>query len=356
MLPISATALFATTAAFQEMTLEQKVGQIMMVHFHGEEANDDAAFLVRDLGVGGIIYYNWSNGLHSPEQVRRLSAGLQELAPAPLLIAVDQEGGRVTRLKEGFLKLPSAKMVGNDTHPDLAIKLAFQMGTEMVAAGVNTNLAPVVDINSNPDNPVIGDRSFGNTAAMVTAFAEKTLDGYREAGVFTTLKHFPGHGDTEKDSHFALPIISKTKAQLEDLEFVPFRKLAAKADMVMTAHLMVPALDPENCSTLSKPTLDILRAMGAKVIIADSLVMKGVLQQTGGSVIEAAIKAFNAGCDILLFGGKRLEGSEEVELGVRDIRQIHGELVAAVKAGRITEERLSASVERILQLKERKKP
>lgn len=351
MLAVSATALFATTAALQTMTLEEKVGQIMMVHFQGEHFNEEARVRIENLHVGGIIYYNWANGLRSFEQVRTLSAGLQERSHLPLLIAVDQEGGRVQSLREGFSKMPSARELASDTHPDLARRVALVMGQQMMAAGVNTNLAPVVDIDSNPNNPIIGPRSFGDTASIVAAFARKTIEGYHQAGVFTTLKHFPGHGDTATDSHLDLPLVDKPRGELYEGELAPFKELAPTSELVMTAHLMVPALDPIHCSTLSKPTLDILReGMGFQgVILTDSLVMEGVLKQAG-SVSNAALLALNAGCDMLLFGGKQLTGSGW-ELTTRDLQEIHAFLVGAVKAGQIAEERLNEAVERILKLK-----
>lgn len=348
MLPVSATALLATSAIIEEMPLEHKVGQIMMVHFNGCEANEDARFLVEQLGVGGIIYYKWANGLDSLPQVRHLSAGLQKMAKIPLLIAADQEGGRVVRLEgEGFTKPPSAQQIGSDNHPDLARRWALQVGEEMLAAGVNTNLAPVVDVNSNPDNPVIGDRSYGNTVSIVSALAKKAIEGYQQAGILTTIKHFPGHGDTKTDSHTDLPVVEK-------LELAPFEQLAPFSDMVMTAHLMAPSLDPVNCTTLSEPSISKLRQMGAKVIMTDSLIMEGVLKQAR-SVDQAAILAFNAGHDILLLGGKQLAGQAKRELSLRDIEQIHAALVLAVKTGEIKEARLNESVKRILELKAEKK-
>jgi beta-N-acetylhexosaminidase len=202
---------------------------------------------------------------------------------------------------------------------------------------------------------VIGIRSFSDSPDTVVAFGRKALEGYRRAGIITSLKHFPGHGDVGVDSHLDLPVVSKSKEDLKQVELRPFTELAFLADTIMTAHILVPALDPEHCSTLSKKTLDYLKKeIGFQgVIISDSLVMEGVLKKCG-SIDEAAIQALNAGCDILTLGGKQLVGGNtKVELTVSDIRRIHHSLVEAVKTGRVSEERLNQAVEKVVQLKNR---
>lgn len=359
---LTAMALHTTqcfaSPSLQDMTLEEKVGQLLMVHFHGNVANEEARTLIRNSYVGGFIYYNWSNDLISPEQVRSLSRGLQKLTlenrhPIPLLIATDQEGGIVARIK-GFTIFPGNKALGEAGDPELAESSAFYIGQELQAVGVNMNLAPVVDVNCNPRNPIIGIRSFGDNPEKVCTFAERALKGYHRAGIITSLKHFPGHGDVEIDSHQDLPIIKKSREELEKIELLPFTRLASQTDTIMTAHLLIPAIDPQNCSTLSSNTLNILRKeIGYEgVIISDSLVMEGVLKNCS-SIDEAAIKAFNAGCDILLLGGKQIIGTDIKELSVEDIKRIHSSLVNGVKDGRISEERLNQSVGKILALKDR---
>lgn len=341
----------------KDMSLEEKVGQVMMVTFFGEEANENARQIIQEIQVGGIIYYNWANGLTSPAQVKALSSGLQKMAlenahAIPLLIATDQEGGVVARLNEGFTIFPGNKALAMTSDASLAETSAFIKGQEMLAVGVNMNFAPVVDVNNNPRNPIIGVRSFGDTPETVVSFVDKALLGYKKSGVIATLKHFPGHGDVEVDSHVDLPVVNKSMSALEAMELLPFARLSSKADAIMTAHLLVPALDAENCSTLSKKTLSYLRnELGFQgVIVSDSLVMEGVLKQ--GSVEEVAIRALNAGCDILLFGGKKIIGSDKnEELSVADLRRIHQSIVEAVKAGRILEERVNQAVERVLLLK-----
>ena len=344
----------------ERMTLEEKVGQLFVAHFRGEVANEDAKNLIQDVKVGGIIYYNWSNGLTSPEQARELSAGLQALSqqnriPIPLLISADQEGGVVIRLNNGFTIFPGNKALGMTGNPKLAEEAALATGKELRAVGINMNLAPVVDVNSEPRNPVIGIRAFSDSPETVLAFGKMALSGYNQAHTIATLKHFPGHGDVLVDSHENLPVNQKSVAELEHTELLPFDKLASSVDAIMTAHILVPALDPKNCATLSPKILAYLKdKIGFKgVIIADSLVMEGVLKKCK-TVDEAAIQALNAGCDILMLGGKQLISDQtDRELTVADIQRIHHSIVDAVKKGRVTEDRLNQAVEKILQLKEK---
>lgn len=355
-LSLSCLASYSLT----DMSLEEKVGQLLMVHFNGEQANDDAKTLIQETKVGAIIYYSWSNGLHSPEQIRTLSSDLQKLTqlnqhPIPLLIATDQEGGLVARLNNGFTKFPGNKALGETSNPHLAQDAALAMGQELKAVGINMNLAPVVDVNSHPRNPVIGIRSFGDQPEIVLAFGEQALKGYKQAQVIATLKHFPGYGDVAVDPHEDLPIVHKTKEELERVELLPFAKLASMTDAMMTAHIFVPALDAENCSTLSEKTLNYLKeTIGFQgVIVADSLVMEGVVKKCH-TVDEAAIQALKAGCDILILGGKLLIGKRVgLELTVVDVQRIHRSIVQAVKTGRVSEARLNNAVEKILELKNR---
>jgi beta-N-acetylhexosaminidase len=343
------------------MTLEEKAGQVLMPHFIGEIANDDARTLIQEAKVGGFIYFSWANGLYNPEQVKKLSDSLQALASRPLLIAIDQEGGRVEQLCKqgtGFTHVPSSLEVGTVKEPAFAKSVAEQVGKELKAVGININFAPVVDVNSNPMNPVIGNRSYGSDPKQVVRFARQAILGYHQAGVFVTLKHFPGHGDTVTDSHLALPTISRPMSSLEEVELVPFKELAPIADLVMTGHLLVPAMDKEHCVTLSKKWIDYLRnEIGFQgVIITDSLVMQGVLQQTK-TIDEAAIQALIAGCDIVLLGGGPIGNyvgdMRQLGASVQDVLRVQQAIVAAVRSGRISETRLNEAVDRVLKLKER---
>lgn len=300
-----------------------------------------------------MSYYNWSNALSSASQIRNLSMGLQKLAKTPLLIAVDQEGGLVNRLKEGFTIFPDNLALAKTGQPELAEKCAFAIGQELLSVGINMNLAPVVDINNNPYNPVIGIRSFGDTADLVTLFAKHALQGYRKAGIITCLKHFPGHGDVVVDSHQDLPVVRKTKEELAKLELFPFYQLADQADSIMTAHLLFPSLDSQNCATLSQKILTNLLREEIEfqgVVISDSLVMQGLLKNCS-SIEEAAISSINAGCDLLILGGKQLNAASSLEITTEDIQKIHQALLQAVQTGAISQQRLEQALQRILILK-----
>lgn len=344
----------------ENMTLEQKIGQLLMVHFHGESANEEAKQLIQEGYVGSIIYYNWANGLHSPMQVYELSKNLQKLAhennqAIPLFIAVDQEGGLVARLTQGFTVFPGNKALGMTQDSKLAELCAITQGNELKAVGINLNLSPVVDINSNSKNPIIGIRAFADSPNIVVDFAKSTIKGFSSAGILSVIKHFPGHGDVETDSHEDLPILTKSLEELRNTEFIPFADLAKMAEIVMTGHLIVPALDPFNCTTLSKDSLDILRNdLGFDgVIMSDSLMMEGLLKNCS-SIEDAAIRALNAGCDIIMLGGKQLIGANlDREITAEDTLRIHQTLVQAVHSGVISESRVDEAVERVLSLKKR---
>lgn len=344
-----------------QLSVEEKVGQLLMVHFHGREANEDAAFLIQKLHIGGIIYYNWANGLTDPEQVRKLSDGLQQLArntnhSLPLLIAADQEGGLVNRLNNGFTVFPSNYALGMTGEYSWGRKAAQIMGQELKSVGISLNLAPVIDVCTNPANPVIGIRSFSSDPEKVAAWGDYALQGYREAGVAAALKHFPGHGDVSVDSHEGLPLILKSRKELDGVELLPFRKLAPQADVILTAHLMVPALDPDNCATLSKTIVeDLLRneMHFNGVVMTDSFAMDGILGQSY-SIEEAVLKSLEAGHDVILLGGKQLLAAQNgLEFSMEDVKEIHKFLVDAVKAGRLPEKRVDEAVGRLLALKEK---
>ena len=351
--------LLSAKISLDQLTLEEKVGQVLMVHFNGTEANLEASKLIQNLHVGGFIYYNWSNELSSPEQIKKLSDGLQQLASKnysyPLLISTDQEGGRVTRLKNGFTPFPNNQTIGMTHNPAVAEQNAYKMGLEMKAVGINMDLAPAVDVNSNPKNPSIGDRSYSADPQEVVMFAKQALVGFKKANVISTLKHFPGYGDVTVDPHAGLPVVDKSREELNKIELYPYYHLVGDAKAIMTAHIMMPMLDKEKCATLSKSILTgILRnEMGfAGLIISDSLVMEGILKQAG-SADEASVLALEAGCDMLILGGKQLLSTQTgLELSYDDVVRIHGYIVIAVKEGRLSQERLDDAVSHVLALKD----
>lgn len=350
--------LFGTSV--EELSLEEKVGQLLIAHFHGEEVTQEAEILISDVHVGGIIYYTWANGLSSPRQICLLSHGLQATAAKtahriPLLIAADQEGGLVARLTNGFTIFPGNRAIAMTLKPSFAKSCAQAMGEEALKVGVNWILAPVADVN-RARNPVIGIRSFGEEGKAVAQLVQQALTGYREVKVLSCLKHFPGHGDVETDSHFDLPIITKSRKDLDIQDLVPFFAAKDSADAIMTGHLFVPAIDPVNCATLSPKIIKLLRDdMGFDgVVVTDSLVMEGLLKQCS-SIDETAIRALEAGHDLLMLGGKTLLNGQAspLELTVDDVRRIHSNIIQAVKNGRLPVDRIDQAVSRVLALKNR---
>lgn len=337
------------------LSLEEMVGQLFMVYFEGEEINEEARRLFEEAKVGGIILYSWANGLSEVKQTRELCAGLQKASSIPLLIGIDQEGGRVSRLCGEFPQFPGNGDLGRSGNPELAYEAARGIGIQLKDVGITCNFAPVVDINSNPNNPIIGVRSFGNTPEMVTQFGKRSLEGYQSVGVIPCLKHFPGHGDVTVDPHFDLPVVSKSLTQLMDMELYPFRMLAKRTPMIMTSHILFPKIDPTYCATLSPLFVtDILRKelRFEGVIVTDSLVMKGVLRGSH-SLEDVVFQAIEAGNDILLIGGRDLIHKREGETHVDEVVKVYKSVLDGVKKGKISEERIKQSADRILLLKER---
>ncbi len=335
----------------KSLTLEQKLGQLFLVYFEGSELSPALEEMITTYHIGGIILYTVAGNLQSLDQITTLIEAAQAQAQIPLWVSLDQEGGPVVRLPTAT-HFPSAMAMAATADPDLAYQAAQATATELKALGININYAPVVDVNSNPANPIIGIRSFGSDPEQVSAFGRATLLGYQGSGVLPTLKHFPGHGDTDVDSHVGLPCIHRSLADLQATDLAPFQDLIQSgAELIMTAHVVVPALD----STLidGKPTPatfstailhDLLRQeLGFDgLIITDSLTM-GSLDQHYGSA-QAAELALRAGADILLFGADQGHNPEDQKIA-------YHHLLHQVQAGMIPLQRIDDSVRRILRLK-----
>ncbi|MFE6460732.1 glycoside hydrolase family 3 protein [Streptomyces cinereoruber] len=343
------------------MSLEEKVGQLFVMRVYGhsatapDQADVDANLaeigvrtateLVARYHVGGIIYFTWAHNTRDPHQIADLSNGIQQAAlaqptPVPVLISTDQEHGIVCRVGEPATLLPGAMALGaGRSHAD-ARRAAEIAGAELAALGIRQNYAPVADVNVNPANPVIGVRSFGSDPRAVAGLVAAQVKGYQRAGVAATSKHFPGHGDTAVDSHYGLPTITHTREQWEELDAPPFRSaIAAGIDSIMTAHIVVPALDPsEDPATLSRPILTgILRErLGYDgVVVTDALGMEGVRTKYGDERVP--VLALKAGVDQLL-NPPKLDVAWNAVLN-------------AVRTGELTEARLDESILRILRLK-----
>ncbi|MFF3649653.1 glycoside hydrolase family 3 protein [Streptomyces sp. NPDC002181] len=382
------------------MSLAEKVGQLFVSRAYGHSATDPepadaeqnqklfgvrtAAELVSRYHLGGIIYFSWAHNTRDPQQIAELSAALQRAAAGagsgiPLLLSTDQEHGAVARIGKPATLLPGAMALGarhgagaaggtggaggtgtgtgtgtggvdtgSDPGSDSAAtaearRAARIAGAELAAMGIRQDYAPVADVNVNPANPVIGVRSFGSDPQAVAALVAAQVRGYQGAGVAATAKHFPGHGDTETDSHVGLPVMRHSRARWEELDEPPFRAaVEAGVDAVMTAHIVFPALDPSgDPATLSRPIVTgILRErLGFRgVVVTDALDMAGVRQKYGDDRVP--VLALKAGCDQLL--------------NPPDLGLAHRSVLAAVEAGELTQARIEESVLRILELKARR--
>jgi beta-N-acetylhexosaminidase len=267
--------------------------------FDGIDAPEHLQTLVAQ-GLGGIILFK--RNLHDLEQICRLTADLHRTASGPLLIGVDQEGGRVTRLPPPFLVPPAAAQVGHLDDPRLTEELAYIVGCELRVAGFNWNLAPVLDVHTNPKNPVIGDRAYSEDAARVARMGLAAMRGFQRAGILATAKHFPGHGDTAADSHLTLPESFQTAERLRSVEWVPFKEaITAHVPSILVAHLACHVLDPVAPTSLSPVVIrEILRGeLGFQgVVVSDDLEMGAIVARY--DVGEAAVRFLEAGGDLIL--------------------------------------------------------
>ena len=341
----------------RRMSLEQKVGQLFVCYAYGPTADTaDArntslygvatpAEVVRKFHLGGVIYFAWTDSVKDPQQIARLSNGLQGASLAdsgiPLQISTDQEYGVVFRVGPPATQFPGAMALGATRSAQYARLAAGIGGRELKAVGISTDFAPVADVNVNPLNPVIGVRSFSSDPGLVAELTAEQVKGYQRDGrIVSTAKHFPGHGDTATDSHTGIPVIDHSLEEWTRIDRPPF-EAAIKAGIhaIMTAHIVVPALDPSgDPATLSKPILtgilrEQLRFDG--VVITDSLGMQGVRDKYGDA--EIPLRAIEAGVDQLLM---------PVNPGLA-----YNSVLSAVRGGRISEARIDQSVERILKLK-----
>ncbi|MGK5696295.1 glycoside hydrolase family 3 protein [Streptomyces sp. URMC 128] len=348
-------------ALVSRMTLEEKVGQLFVMRVYGQSATAPdqadidanlkeigvrtAAELVAKYRVGGIIYFAWAHNTREPHQIAALSDGIQRASlelprGLPVLVSTDQEHGIVARVGRPATLFPGAMAIGAGGSRSDARSLGRIAGRELRAMGIRQDYSPVADVNVNPANPVIGVRSFGADPRAVAALVAAEVAGYQGSGVAATAKHFPGHGDTNVDSHTGFPTITHSRELWEKLDAPPFRAaIAAGIDSIMTAHLMVPALDDSgDPATLSRPILTgILRErLGYDgVVVTDSLGMEGVRTKYGDDRVP--VLALKAGVDQLL--------------NPPDLDLAWNAVLTAVRSGELTEARLDESVLRILRLK-----
>ena len=340
--PETTAALSPTEQLLAGMTTEHKIAQLLVAGLAGTEAGADGTSAVADYQVGGIILFG--RNVSDSCQLTALTNQLKALNGdyIPLFLCVDEEGGRVSRMPPEITDIPCAYTYGNLSKPNLLTHLGSTLGAECAAFGLNLDFAPVMDVFSNPDNTVIGDRSYSSVPDTAAWAAALVAGGLRDTGIIAAGKHFPGHGDTVTDSHTELPVIDKTREEWNQTDAVPFREAVRSGiPVIMTGHILMSSLDSENPATLSHTIVtEILREeMGFDgVICTDDLTM-GAISKTYG-IGEAAVRAVAAGCDLLLI-------CHESE----NLKAAYDALCAAVESGRISEERLNESVSRILSLK-----
>lgn len=330
------------------MTLEEKIGQMFMID--ADSLNNAPVTVLDDFGrevikkynLGGVIFFK--NNIDTIPQTEKLISDIQETSSIPLFISVDEEGGIVSRIAKNpnvhATVLPDNKVIGDTENPENAYKIGQILGREISSLGFNMDFAPVADINTNPDNTVIGVRSYGSDEQLVGDMVYNCVKGLQDENVSAVVKHFPGHGDTNNDTHLGSVVTNHSIKRLREIEFVPFKKgIDADVDGVMIAHIKAPKIDETNTeSSLSKKIVtDILRnELGYDgLAITDALNMGAIVNEYGTK--EACIKAVEAGIDILLMPVPFEEGYSGV--------------LESVISKTISEERIDESVRRILKVK-----
>ncbi len=313
-----------------------------MAGFDGKTPSKEIKKLITEYHVGGVILF--SRNIESPTQLAELTASLQALSPdAPLLIGIDQEGGRVSRLPPPFTQFPAARTVGRCDSVQLTYRYAEAMSRELLSVGINMNFSPVLDINTNPKNPIIGDRAYGSSPTLVSKHGLAIIAAMLDQKIIPCGKHFPGHGDTDHDSHKTLPSVDVATSRMTDRELRPFsHAIENRLPCLMTAHVCCRAFDAEIPASLSKNIVKVLLRETMKfkgVVVTDDLEMKGITDSF--SVPEAAVKAISVGSDLLLVCHSEDQQIASIEA-----------LTSAIKKGEISEDRLDESLARLLSLKE----
>jgi beta-N-acetylhexosaminidase len=327
-----------------KLSIEEKIGQLVLVGMDGTTSSDATRELIGKYHVGGFIFYK--NNMESTKQSLQLFNDLKadnKSNPIPLWMSVDEEGGRVSRMPIDFVKVPTSRAIGTKASVELAKGIGGILGRELSGFGLNMDFAPVLDINSNPKNPVIGDRSFGNNADLVSRLGTATMEGIREQKVVPVVKHFPGHGDTSVDSHIGLPVVNHDLSRLRKLELVPFQAAVKdKAEVVMIAHLLMPKIDPDHPASFSKKVItDLLRGeLGFQgVVISDDMTMGAI--EENYDIGKGSVNAILAGGNIILVG----HDYEKEKKAINALKN-------AVEDGTISKDVLNNRVYAILKLKQ----
>ncbi|MGH7176225.1 MAG: beta-N-acetylhexosaminidase [Tepidisphaeraceae bacterium] len=321
--------------------LERRAARMLCVGFDGKTPTDELRRLIAR-GVSGVVLLARNCG--APTQVRELVTQVKDIADRPFLTCIDHEGGRVMRLGDGFTRLPSARQLGRDSSGAAAREAARTMARELSACGIDMNFAPVMDIDTNPNNPVIGDRSFGDDPNVVARLGCAMIEQMQRGGLLACAKHFPGHGDTSIDSHLDLPSLDHDMARLRRIELVPFvSAIEAGVSAIMTAHVVFRSIDPTVPATMSRPVVDGLlrKEFGfAGVVISDDLEMKAIVDHFG--IETAVVRGALAGVDLFLI----CHTPQYQHLAIEA-------LVKAVERGEVPRERLEQSARRLDALESR---
>lgn len=331
----------------KSMSLDEKIGQLIIIGFDGTNITEDIIKTIENLKVGGFILF--SRNLVDENQSLKLLNDLKEANLSndiPLFLSIDEEGGTVSRLPKSFTRLPSAAKVGNKEDKEISYRFGRILGERVKSLGFNMNFAPVLDINSNPNNPVIGNRAFGSTVGSVVDSGISVMLGIREAGLIPVVKHFPGHGDTDVDSHISLPKVDKDIDELDSFEIVPFKEaISEDVDMVMVGHILYPSIDNELPATMSEKIIQgILREkLGYEgVVVSDDMTMGAIVNKYS---LELGVLSFiKAGGDI----GLVCHGNDTPE-------KVINKLIEAVEDGSLSEDDIDKKIYRILKLKEKYK-
>lgn len=327
----------------KDMTLEEKVGQMLMFAFHGYDYSEQLEEQIKDLNVGGVILFAKNIDSDNLERTKELNQKISKSAKYPIFIGLDQEGGMVRRVMKNITPLPGA-MTLSATGENIE-DICFYEGCELKELGFNMTFAPDSDVNNNPLNPVINSRSYSDDPMVVASYVRQAVRGYRKANIISTLKHFPGHGDTNVDSHLSLPTVTKDLETLENLELLPFREAIknGECDGIMAAHILYSKIDDRFPATLSHKVIqELLRdKMGYDgFICTDSLTMGAIKENF--SYEEIVLNSVNAGIDVLMFCG----GAE-----LKEQHEIYDTFLRLVKEGKIKEETVDKSVSRIIKIK-----
>ncbi len=328
-----------------KMTLEEKVGQMLCLSFRGTEYNDQLKLLVEKHNIGTIIHFGAN--IVNAKQISELNYQIHKNSKYPPFIGLDHEGGMVRRVMNEITYLPGAMALGNASEDEL-YKIYNQVGKELRLLGFNMNYMPTIDVNNNPYNPVINSRSYSDDPIMVAKMGSIAAKAMQDALMLPTPKHFPGHGNTNVDSHLGLPVVETTLNELYEIELKPFQEVIKQnVDGVMVAHILYKKIDDQFPSSLSNKVITKLlkEEMGFKgLIITDSLTMNAIY--TRYSIREIVKHGINAGNDIIMFCG---------EANVYDQEEVIKQFIDLIKSGEIPMERIDESVEKIMRLKEKYK-